>query len=314
MSKIQDNLAMKKISIILSFFAFILLMNACDKDDSLDIGPYEFQEQEVDTTTALGKKIYEINQKYESKVIYNWDSHFIGNEAIAYPPRVEKVYDFLLLMEEIWFKPYYSDEFLRKNLPREIVLIGGSINYGEANGTSMSAAGQADSQYRINIGMVNDFSTDLAPDAYLEYRRNMEKVLHHEFAHILNKRYGLPKGYAEISKGLYLKNTHFSSLGYLEALNRGFIRPYGASNELEDFATLSEMVVTRSKETVLHNLFQMVNEAGNGYVYLGVADFDKVYKKYQMLIDYYNELGIDVQRIGNESEAWLMNYIEENDF
>ncbi|MFV0589803.1 MAG: putative zinc-binding metallopeptidase [Draconibacterium sp.] len=304
---------MKKISLYLSAFAIIVLMNACDKDENLDIGPFEYQEQEVDTTTALGKKIYEINEKYESKVIYNWDSHFIGNEASAYPPQVDKVYDFLVLMEEIWFKPYYSDAFLRKNLPREIVLVGGSINYGEDNGTSMSAAGQADSQYRINVGTVNDYSTDMASANYLTYRYTLTKVLHHEFAHILSRRYDLPKGYADISKGLYLKNTHYSSLGYAEALSRGFIRPYGATNELEDFATLSEVVVTRSEENVLHGLFSVLNEAGTGYDSVGVADYDKVYEKYKMLIQYYNNLGIDVQRIGNETEAWLNQYIEDND-
>ena len=63
---------------------------------------------------------------------------------------------------------------------------------------------------------------------------DLEKVLHHEFAHILCRRYGLPDAYVEISKGLYLKNTHHSSLSFETALERGFIRPYGASNEMED--------------------------------------------------------------------------------
>ncbi|MCE4566076.1 hypothetical protein INQ51_17285 [Maribellus sp. CM-23] len=304
---------MKRIYLILSVFAFVFLISACSSDDTLDIEPYEYQPTDIDTTTALGKKIYEIEQKYDSKVIYNWDSHFIGNNANAFPPKAEKVYDFLLLMEEIWFKPYYNNEFLRENLPREIVLIGGSINYGEENGTSMSAAGQADSQYRINIGLVNSFDPDMDPESYFSFRYEMQKILHHEFAHILNRRYGLPKGYSDISKGLYLKNTHFSSLGGLEALNRGFIRPYGAVNEMEDFATLSEIAVTRSEETALYSLFRIVNEAGNGYDYIGITDFEKVHQKYKLLIEYYNNLGIDVQRIGNEMEQWIIEYAEEHD-
>ncbi|RIJ49865.1 hypothetical protein D1614_03740 [Maribellus luteus] len=303
---------MKKIYLLLSVSAFVFLMNACNSDDTLEIEPYEYQEMDVDTTTVLGKKIYEIYQKYESKIIYNWDSHFIGNDANAFPPKVEKVYDFILLMEEIWFKPYYSDEFLRKNLPREIVLIGGAINYGEENGSSMSAAGQADSQYRINIGLVNDYAPDMAPNRYLDYRLELQKILHHEFAHILNRRYGLPKGYTDISKGLYLKNTHFSSLSPLEALTRGFIRPYGASNEMEDFATLSEIAVTRSKETVMNSLFRIVNEDGTGYDYIGITEFEKIHKKYSLLIEYYKNLGIDIQRIGDEMEEWITKYIEEH--
>ncbi|MFV0265548.1 MAG: putative zinc-binding metallopeptidase [Draconibacterium sp.] len=303
---------MKRIYLLLSVCAFIFLMSACSSNDTIDIEPYEYQEMDVDTTTALGKKIYEINQKYESKIIYNWDAHFIGNDANAFPPQVEKVYDFILLMEEIWFKPYYSDEFLRKNLPREIVLIGGAINYGEENGTSMSAAGQADSQYRINIGLVNEYASDMAPRDYLNYRLELQKILHHEFAHILNRRYGLPKGYSDISKGLYLKNTHFSSLGVLEALNRGFIRPYGATHEMEDFATLSEIAVTCSEETVMNYLIPIFNEDKKEYEYFPITDYEKVYTKYKLLIEYYNNLGIDIQRIGNEMEEWIIKYIKEH--
>ncbi|NOR75474.1 MAG: hypothetical protein GQ525_09985, partial [Draconibacterium sp.] len=111
-------------------------------------------------------------------------------------------------------------------------------------------------------------------------------------------------------KGLYLNNTHHSSLGLEEALNRGFIRSYGASNENEDFATMVETITTRSEETILYKFFLTVNEAGDGYDEFGITQFEKVYKKYKIIIDFYNDLGIDVQRIGNESEAFRIETME----
>lgn len=301
---------MKQKKFIYILLAAFIILGACSKENEIVLEPFEYSAQQIDTTTILGKKIYEINEKYESKIIYNWDAHFIGNDAKATPPYYEKVYDFILFLEEVWFKPYYNDEFLRNNLPREIVLVGGSINYGEDNGSNFGAAGQAESQYRIAIGLVNNFRPDFDLYSYFTFRFNMELVLHHEFSHILHKRYDIPEEFLAISKGLYLNNTHHSSLGLEEALNRGFIRPYGASNENEDFATMVETITTRSEETILYKYFLTVNEAGDGYDAFGITQFEKVYKKYKIIIDFYNDLGIDVQRIGNESEAFYYETME----
>ncbi len=294
---------MKQINKISQVFALLIItvFTACDKDSTLSIGAFEYApSQSYDTTTPLGKKLQQIKDKYRTQIIYNWDSYMIGYDARAVPPEYEKVYDFVLFMEEVWFKPYYSDEFLKNNLPHEIVLVGGNLNYGESGSSgSFSAAGQAESQYRIVVGLVNDFRTDFTENQYKSYRYQMEKILHHEFAHILNKRYPLPDEYVNISKGLYMPGT-YSFLGAEEAMERGFIRSYGASSEMEDFATMVEEIATRSENTFL-NRFLIDLSTGQEH---GIDYYPKLYTKYKLVLDYYKRLGVDLQRIGDESEDY----------
>lgn len=287
--------------ILIGMLAILLITCACSRDEELEIDEFVFVGQDIDTTTALGKKVNEIKEKYQSNIIYNWDVYLLGNGAYAVPPVEEKVLPFIEFLEEVWFKPYGNDEFLLQNLPREIILVGGSINYGEAGGSAnLSVPGQADSQYRIVLGDVNSFSNDYNLIEKLSYKQYVERITHHEFAHILNKRYDLPEAYGELSKGLYLRNTSHNSLPVQEAYQRGFIRPYGATNIYEDFATLVEFITTNSREAIFdYSLSEFDAQGQIVGAAKGIDDYEKLYLKYQMVLNYYNDLGVDVQQIGD---------------
>ncbi len=300
----------------LSIYSILFLGLFCFscQEEAIDLGEFEYTPEHFDTTTVVGKKIAEIYEKYNSKIIYQWDPEFLGGDAIAYPPYYEKVYPFILFMEEVWFKPYYNDEFLKQNLPREIVLVGGSINYGEDSGDSFGASGLAESQYRICIGDVNSYNPDFGLEDYISYRYTLEKVLHHEFSHILSKLYGVPDDFVAISDGLYLKSTHYSALTLSEALERGFIRTYGASNELEDWATIVEVICTRDKESLFNEYFAqyVANDDGTySLEYFGISDYEMIVQKYNIIVRFYEDLGIDIQRIGEENEAYRDELIEQ---
>ncbi len=302
----------KKINIIA--LLSLLIFASCGQEEALNIGEFEYKGQAIDTTTALGQKVYEIREKYQSNIIYNWDLYLIGNGATAVPPKHDKVLDYIEFLEEIWLKPYYNEDFLRENLPREIILVGGAISYGETAGTNLSVPGQADSQYRILMGDVNAFSAEYDEETALEYKHRVERIAHHEFAHILNKRHEIPEEYGEISKGLYLRNTSHTSLDEQEAFRRGFARPYGASNLNEDFATMAELIASNSKEYIFERAFSEstidVNNANNELItgeLVGIESFDKIHKKYNIVIKYYQDLGVDIQRIGNEAHHDVKN-------
>lgn len=297
-------------NIVFILLTSIVVLSGCKQEDPLDIGPFVLESSTVDTTTVLGKKIHEFKQKYNSEIIYHWDSNFLGSGAIATPPYYEKVYDFILFMEEVWLKPYNDEDFLKDHLPREIVLVGSDINYGENSGTSFSAAGFAESQYRIVLGGVNDYSTDFDVEEEYDYRSNLHVIMHHEFAHILSRIYDLPEGYEKISKGLYLNATHHSSLAFEDAIERGFVRPYGATNELEDFATLVEVMVTKSHESIVNSLYWRIvdkdYQIGDVIEYepLPLSYFPLIEQKYYLALEFYNSLGIDINSIGAAYEAY----------
>ena len=299
------------------YIVLALFMFASCEEDTLELEPYQFINPIEDTTSSLGKKINEFYKKYNSVIIYQWDTRTLGGDAFAVPPYYEKVEGFISLLDEVWLKPYHNNEFLKKHLPREILLVGGDINYGENNGSSFGAQGLAESQFRIVIGQVNNFDIAMDSMEYLQYRFNLGKVVHHEFSHILNKIYPIPDEFTQISKGLYLLNTHYSALGLVEALERGFIRTYGGSNEHEDFATMAEAIATFSEEKLMNNMWKILVDRqyapGEPYEYedVGIANYEKLLQKYKIVVKYYNDLGIDIQRVGNEIEAFNNDYYNQ---
>lgn len=302
--------------IVLYSLALGLLLASCAEDE-ITVEPFTYKPRyEMDTSTVLGKKVQEIFDKYESYVVYNWNGHLLNNNAIATPPSTEKVYDFISYMEQAWFNAY-PDAFLRENLPREIVLTSSDINYGTGSGGDFGAAGLAESQYRIVIGLVDSYNPNFNAENMYDYTYQQERIMHHEFGHILNKRYGIPDAFKKVSEGDYLQNTHYSALGDSLALTQGFMRPYGASNVDEDFATIVEVVTTRSENTILNEMWAAYRVTPAGKVEIadiwGITRYEKLYAKYKMVLEYYQKLGIDVQEIGNKAEARYLKLFEDEE-
>ena len=253
----------------------------------------------VKRSDELVQRIYRI---YNTRLFYRWDRKVFGNIR-AFPPRLELVPDYFVFFEGILKyyvrNPYYRiDErrdpkkgliFLRNNLPISIGFMGKKVSNEDSG---ISSGGFATSNIRIVIAGVNDY--DLSDRAW---RIDQTNTFHHELAHILDRRHGRPRGYDDISSNSYVTGNGWTSLplGYARFL--GFYRPYGASNVLEDFATVVEGVSVSSTAQVSRVL------DGN----------QKLTEKYELVLDYYQRFGVDVQAMGEEFQILNPEQIEGED-
>ncbi len=262
-------------SLLLVLSIFLTGLIACNDEDAI---PYVAPEESPAPTNPTDSAIQVILEKYQSKIIYKWDRRYVSASATASPALFENVLPYIEFMQEYWFDAYDSlcPGFSRNNLPIEIVLVGSSISYTDGEEDNFNAAGMAMSMARVLLTGVNE----LNPSNKAWVRSNAP-TMHHEFAHILDKKYGRPFGYDEISKGLYAGNTKFSNFTMEVARERGFWRNYGMSNEAEDFATFVEGIVTNPREEV-----EKIIHSNS-----------KLEAKYKMVYNYYKNLGIDLHEL-----------------
>lgn len=276
---------MQKITSYIIYTAFVMSVGfaGCKKEDPIVLDPIAQEAIPADPTDF---RIFEFKGKYESTFLYRWNRNFFGSEAVVAPPLFEKVLPYVDFVERVWVKPYdfQVKGFMRKNLPREIVLAGTTMKYEDGGESTFNAAGQAISSSRIILTDLNSADWDSNTwylNAGRTWMNEQAKTMHHEFAHILDKKYGRPSGFDNISKGLYAGTSSFKTFTQEEARNRGFWIPYGMSNEEEDFATFVEGLLTTQKRTFLEAI------EGN----------PKLEQKYQLVYQYYLKMGIDVHTL-----------------
>lgn len=257
-----------------------LCLQACKKEDPIVLDPPAPIEIPTDPTDY---KVFELEGRYHSKFIYKWDRRYFGNDVVIAPPNYNNVLPYLDFLEKIWAIPYdmQVDNFMLKNMPKEVVLVGTTMKYESGDEIGFNAAGLAISSSRIILTDLNNFKpTDKVwlINSGNAWMKEQAKTMHHEFAHVLDKLYGRPKGFDEVSKGLYAGSSRFDQYSLTEANSRGFWIPYGMSNEAEDFATFVEGILSMQKSEYLSAI------QGNPLLE----------KKYKMVYDYYKALGIDI--------------------
>ena len=260
--------------ILICLLGLLIGMNGCNKEEAI---PYVAPEKDPVPTNATDSMILDIKNKYQSKIIYKWDRRYVSSSAKASPALFEKVLPYIGFIQEYWFDAYDSlcPGFSKDNTPIEIILVGSvvSYGYGSSNDDSFDAAGLTMSFSRIILGSVN--SINLTNNTW---KKNTSATMHHEFAHILDKKYGRPFGFDNISKGLYAGNAKYTAFTNEEARKRGFWRNYGMSNEAEDFATFTEGIILLPKEEVMTI----------------IAENTRLENKYRLVYNHYKTLGIDL--------------------
>lgn len=260
--------------ILICLLSLFMGLNGCSKEDAI---PYTPPAGDPIPSNATDSMILGIKNKYQSKIIYKWDRRYVSASATASPALFENVLPYIEYIQEYWFNAYDSicPGFSRANSPIEIVLVGSLISYDEGSDdeAGFNAAGLAMSLSRIILGSVN--SIDPTNKTWI---KNSASTMHHEFAHILDKKYGRPFGFDDVSKGLYAGNAKYTTFPNEEARKRGFWRNYGMSNEVEDFATFVEGIITTPKEEVMTI----------------IAENTRLENKYKLVYNYYKTLGIDL--------------------
>ncbi len=214
----------------LAFLSLIMVLSACYPTEELDV---PVTETDIENQTELDIYIQEnFTDKYDMAIRYKFVDRYLRPGQRATPPKLEIVRPMLDFLEFYWIEPYVEvrngEEFFATHVPPEIILVGGSIL---ENGLRL--LGTADAGARITLT-----ETNFLDENDLEWRRQQLQTIYHEFAHIVHQRYKLPNAYETISPTGYTSSGSWFVLDNEEALQRGFVSPYGTSSPNEDFAEM----------------------------------------------------------------------------
>lgn len=267
-------LSVKK-HILIYLIVSLVFTSACTEKEVIIL---ETPEEEPIPQNATDSLILEMRHQYQTKIIYRWDRKYTSSDAKVSPAKFELVLPYINIIQDFWIQPFDDQVpgFMRNHIPVEIILVGSTIRYHDGEEQGFNAAGQAISFSRILLAGVNGYSV---ADTFW-FNQQILTMLH-EFAHTLDKKYGRPKGFDDISKGKYAGSTSFTEFDLETARERGFWIPYGMSNEAEDFATFVEAFIEMPKNELLSEI------DGN----------DLLKKKYDKVNNYYLSLGIDLHEV-----------------
>ncbi|ERJ59893.1 substrate import-associated zinc metallohydrolase lipoprotein [Sphingobacterium paucimobilis] len=281
-----------KCTTVLGFLVLSLVGIAvsCAKEEVI---PYNKPDSKLMPVDPTEQAIYHIRKEYQTKIIYRYDRRYLAASAFAAPPEKDLVLPYIEnVVRKLFIAPYerQKSDFMREHMPIEIILFGTSIgNYVEGGENNFSASGVAAGLTRITLTGINSYNPNSR-----SYMQAQHATFHHEMAHILTKIYGRPKGFDNVSKGLYAGGASYNSFSLAEVRNRGFWRNYGMINENEDFATWVDGIVTTPKQQMLDI----------------VAANNLLSQKYQMIYNFYLDKGIDIHVLQEYLQS-LIDKLEE---
>ncbi len=215
----------------LLFGGAMVILGGCYPEENLNI-PVNTSDLQLET--ELDQYI-DVNfvQEFGVAIRYRYDDNFVQPNQRATPPKLDIVRPMIDFLEYYWFEPYMKvdngEEFFRRFVPAEVVFLGGPIFLD--NGTIL--LGQADAGARITLTNVN--ALDPEDDQWRDLQLG---TIYHEFAHVVHQNFKLPVAFDKISPSGYTGPGSWYTLTDEEALQRGFVSPYGTSSPNEDFAEL----------------------------------------------------------------------------
>jgi substrate import-associated zinc metallohydrolase lipoprotein len=159
-------------------------------------------------------------EEYGVAVRFKYEDIFIDPTKRVVPPRREVVIPMLEFLTDLWIEPWIEvpngEKFFKKHVPAEVVFIGSSI----FNNDGTVTLGTADAGARITLTEVNDINVNNPAWVFRQ----------------LGTIYNLPPNWERISPAGYTSAGSWYNLNDEEALQRGFVSPYGTSSFNEDFA------------------------------------------------------------------------------
>lgn len=228
---------MKKKMMTLLLIGAFAAVTGCYRDEILDapVKTHPVSEE------ALDEYIQEnFLDEYGVAVRYRFVDRYVDQNKRVTPPKLEVVEPMLDFLTEYWIEPFTDvangTRFFKAHVPAEIILIGSTMY--NADGTV--TLGTADAGARITLTEVNDVNA-----SNLGWVFRQLGTIYHEFAHIVHQRYNLPPNWQEISPQGYTSLGSWYNLTDEEALQRGFVSPYGTSTFNEDFAEVVAFLLFR---------------------------------------------------------------------
>ena len=213
----------------LSKFWVLIFVLGCYPSEELNV---PVKDDDVELETDLDRYIEEnFTKEYGMAIRYRFVDNYVSPGQSATPPSLDVVRPMLDFIEEFWINPYKDiengEEFFRNHVPAEIVFLGGLIYNGDGTVT----LGFADAGAQITFTNVN--AIDVTDD---EWRSLQLQTVYHEFAHTVHQLYKLPNAFETVAADGYTGPGSWFVLTDEDALQRGFVSPYGTSSPNEDFA------------------------------------------------------------------------------
>jgi substrate import-associated zinc metallohydrolase lipoprotein len=222
---------MRRKTISLFLIAIVsIAVPACYPDEDLNIPKKEVIDSEDDLDEYIQDRFID---EYGVAVRYKFVDRYVDQNKRVTPPKLDVVKPMLDFLTDFWIEPFSEvangEAFFRNHVPAEVIFIGSTIY--NADGTV--TLGTADAGARITLTEVNFI--DVSDRAWIFRQLG---TIYHEFAHIMHQRYNLPASWQQISPQGYTSLGSWYNLTDEEALQRGFVSPYGTSTFNEDFAEI----------------------------------------------------------------------------
>lgn len=228
---------MKKYIKYISTFLLVLAAS-CSEERSLKESIFDVSTPELSELDIWIRNNY--ITPYNIDVLYKWDDNEVDQGKYLYPPTESKVKPLMEVVKSIWIDSYTElggNDFIKEVAPRQIVLVGGY----NVNSNGSIVLGLADSGMKITLFRVDDLNLQER-----ETIRRFFKTIQHEYCHILNQTKPFSVEFQKITTGNY--DGSWTSYTLEEAREDGFITQYARSSPLEDFAEMTSMILTNSKE------------------------------------------------------------------
>jgi substrate import-associated zinc metallohydrolase lipoprotein len=292
-----DFMKMRRKSISLLLIAIAsLTIPACYPDEELNIPKKSVTDSEDDLDEFIQDRFID---EYGVAVRYKFVDRYVDQNKRVTPPKLEVVRPMLDFLTDFWVEPFSEvangETFFRNHVPAEVIFIGSTIY--NADGTV--TLGTADAGARITLTEVNFIDVN---DRDWIFRQL--GTIYHEFAHIMHQRYNLPASWQQISPQGYTSLGSWYNLTDEEALQRGFVSPYGTSTFNEDFA---EVVAFFLFDPDFHTKY--INDEANCTTADCVSRNEgraKLRQKLTAVISHYKQnVGVDLEQVRARVQARL---------
>lgn len=265
----EKKTCMKKIKFLLLIVTASILFWSCG-DETLDSKSI-FENEELVMTDFDNWLYSNYTVPYNIEFKYKFDDKESNTNYNLAPARLDKSVALAILVKHLWIDVYeelLGKEFLSKYSPRLFHLIGspaynsqGSIILGTAEG------GLKVTLFNVNMLDVENPDIDMLNYWYF-------KTMHHEFAHILHQTKSYTTDFNLISATDYQSGS-WVNIEDEEALQMGFVSPYGSSESQEDFVEILAVYVTNT-EAYWQTILEIAGEEGA----------DKIMQKFHIVEDY----------------------------
>lgn len=287
---------MKRSRNLFLFAVLIAGFSSCYENEKLNIPVRVVAPSEDEIDQYIEQNFTSV---YDVAVRYKFVDRYVDPTKRVTPPRRSVVIPMLEFLDLFWIGPYAEieggDVFFREHVPAEVVLIGSSIYNDDGTVT----LGTADAGARITLTEVND--VDVTNKDWILRQLG---TIYHEFAHIVHQRYALPPNFETISPDGYTSSGSWYNLSEEEALQRGFVSPYGTSSYNEDFAEFvafllfDENFYVRYMDEEQNCTTEACTARNEGRV--------RLRKKFNAIIAHYKQYaGIDLLKLRDEVQKRL---------